>query len=109
MKEGKHLQVFGAKVVAEGVDSRQEDGLDLVVTQFEGALIGRDEDLSSSQGHLGIFGLVQLCETLQQRIDVVRHGRVFAVELVLCGIVVVVVVVVVVLKKCFSRVVLVIH
>ena len=46
--EDEFLQVIRAELVPVDVDCGQEDGLDLVVPEFVGRLVGGDENLPSS-------------------------------------------------------------
>lgn len=47
-KCGRYLQVLNAELVSVHVNSRQEDGLHLVVTQLIGGQVGSNENLVKS-------------------------------------------------------------
>ena len=53
------LEILGTEIVAVHIDGREEDFLYLVVAELVSRLVSSDEDLTGTQGDLGVFLFVQ--------------------------------------------------
>ena len=78
-----HLQVVWVVCVSKEVDGRQEDGFDLVVTQFVGWLVCGDEHLSSAQRNLRVLRFAQSCQVVEQSAHVVCQPWLVTTQVVL--------------------------